>query len=146
MVSVSGNIWIVIKPKILTYQKPREKVTDVLQFTCCCACNGTFQQVTVKGYGNWTSAKGRYFMPFSNCAPLLWVTSVLTFHLFIFILTYYNVSCHKIYTNQSIQHVKFISPFSNTLLKLTLLPGTHIAHCCQEAPVQIIVVILSIIS
>lgn len=65
--------------------------SNILQFTCCCACNGTFQQVTVKGYGNWTSAKGRYFMPFSNCAPLFHATLV-TFCLFIFILMNYNVA------------------------------------------------------
>lgn len=84
--------------------------SDVLQFTCCCACNGTFQQVTVKGYGNWKSAKGRCFMPFSNCAPLFHVIFVLVFCLFIFLLMYYNVACQitgtKIYTNKSTKNVK----------------------------------------
>lgn len=125
--------------------------SDVLQFTCCCACNGTFQQVTVKGYGNWTSAKGRCFMPFSNCAPLLHVTFVLTFCLFVFLLMYYNVACqttgsYKIYTNESIKDVKPFHLFCNGLLRLVLLPGTYFAHSWHEAPVWMTLSILSIIS
>lgn len=125
--------------------------SDVLQFTCCCACNGTFQQVIVKGYGNWTSAKGRCFMPFSNCAPLYHVIFVLTFCLFIFLLMYYNVACqitgsHKIHTNESIKDVKSFHLFSNSLPRLVLLPGMYFAHSRHGALVWMRVSILSIIS
>lgn len=122
--------------------------SDVLQFTCCCACNGTFQQVTVKGYGNWKSAKGRCFMPFSNCAPLFHVIFVLVFCLFIFLLMYYNVACQitgtKIYTNKSTKNVKPFHLFSNSILRWILLPGTYLTHSWNEAPVWMRVSILTI--
>lgn len=122
MVSFSENIWIAIKLKTLTYQKAQgNSYSDVLQFTCCCPCNGTFQQVTVKDYGNWRSAKGRCFMPFSNCAPLFHVIFVLVFCLFIFLLMYYSVACQitgtKIYTNKSSKNAKSFHLFSKSTLE-----------------------------
>lgn len=150
MVSFSGNIWIAIKLKILTYQKVQGKCkSDVLQFTCCCACNGTFQQVTVKDYGNWNSAKGRCFMPFSNCAPLFHVIFVLVFCLFTFLLMYYNVACQitatKIYTSP----IKMWNHSTYLVIvywRGILLPSTDFANSWKEAPVWIGLSIFSIIS